>query len=501
MSIAKLSHRLTTQDALFLYGESESAPLHFSGLATFEGPIDFAKLREYIERRLPLLARFRQRVVFAPLNLAHPSLEDDPDFEITNHLFHHQLPEGSDEAVLQAAALRVFEPVTDRSHPLWEMHLFTGLEGERSAVLWRIHHCIVDGVSWVETLHVMLESEFDAADPASIEVDAAKPFPSASKRLIDAARDLSSTQFAAVRRIMSLAKRPPQGPSASDTIAELLGPLLRPTVLGPWNDGIITSSRSMASLQFPLAEVKAIRSAFGGTVNDVALAALGEGAARYLFHHQRHTRGSCLRIGCPVSVRTDEEIGTLGNRVSMMIPELHAYPMSVAARLKSVCAETRRIKASHEAQTADLLMSALDLVPPAAISLASGLAARAIDFAAKLASRGPFIARVLAPRTPTINFVATNVAGPRGPVYLASHRMLDYVGMIPLGGNLGYGVVIATYDQNLSLGMMAAPDLMPDIETMKLYVGEALEDLARAAKKQLETSHVTIEIVTHPEAA
>ena len=170
MTIAKLSHRLTTQDALFLYGESESAPLHFSGLATFEGAIDFAKLREYMERRLPLLPRFRQRVIFAPLNLAHPSLEDDPDFEITNHIFHHQLPEGSDEAVLRAAALRIFEPLTDRSHPLWEMHLFTGLERERSAVLWRIHHCIVDGVSWVQTLHVILEPRPDAADPASIQI-------------------------------------------------------------------------------------------------------------------------------------------------------------------------------------------------------------------------------------------------------------------------------------------------------------------------------------------
>ena len=327
MSIAKLSHRLTTQDALFLYGESESAPLHFSGLATFEGAIDFAKLREYIEHRLPLLPRFRQRVVFAPLNLAHPSLEDDPDFEITNHIFHHQLPAGSDDAVLRAAALRVFEPLTDRSHPLWAMHLFTGLRGERSAVLWRIHHCIVDGVSWVETLHVMLEPQPDAADPASIRVDAAKPLPSASKLLIDAVRDLMSTQLGAARRIIGLARRRPQGPSVSAAIAEILGPLLRPTVLAPWNEGIVTTSRSMASLHFPLADVDAIRSAFGGTINDVALAALGEGAARYLIHHQRYTRGSRLRIGCPVSVRSNEEMGTLGNRVSMMISEFEVSPM------------------------------------------------------------------------------------------------------------------------------------------------------------------------------
>jgi diacylglycerol O-acyltransferase len=100
MATAKLSHRLTTQDASFLYGESESTPLHFSGLATFKGSIYFAKLCIYMERRLPLLPRFRQRLVFAPLNLAHPALEDDPDFQLDNHLFHHQLPEGSNDAAL-----------------------------------------------------------------------------------------------------------------------------------------------------------------------------------------------------------------------------------------------------------------------------------------------------------------------------------------------------------------------------------------------------------------
>jgi len=279
MQPARLSHRLTTQDASFLYGESESAPLHFSGLAIFEGSINFARLRDYMERRLPLLPRLRQRLRFAPFNLAHPALEDDPDFKTTNHLFHHQLPAGSNEAALQAAALRLFEPLMDRSRPLWEMHLFTGLEGDRSAVLWRIHHCIVDGVSWVETLNVMLEPRPDAVAPAPIQLEEPKPLPNAAELLFDAARDLVSTQLGALRRIVSPASWRANTPSASAAITEALGPLLRPTVLAPWNEGIVTKSRAMASLRFPLEDVCSIRDAFGGTVNDVALAALGEGAA------------------------------------------------------------------------------------------------------------------------------------------------------------------------------------------------------------------------------
>ena len=501
MQPAKLSHRLTTQDASFLYGESEAAPLHFSGLATFEGSIDFADLREHMERRLPLLPRFLQRLVFAPLYLAHPEIDDDPDFKIDNHLFHHALPNDSNEAALHAAALRIFEPPMDRGRPLWEMHLFTGLEGERSAVLWRIHHCIVDGVSWAETLNTMLDSRRDAPAPAQVELPEPKPLPNATKRLIDAAYDLASMQRKALRRILRPSSARAMIPLASSAIRGAIGTMLRPTILAPWNEGIVTQSRSIAWLHFPLDDVRSIRTAVGGTVNDVALAALGEGAARYLRHHKRDTRRVRLRIGCPVNVRSEDEMSTLGNRVSMMVPETSAQPMDPVARLKSICSETRRIKASNEAQGADLLMTAADLVQPAAMGLVSNIATRAIDAAARFATRAPNIVRMLAPRFAAINFIATNVAGPRIPVYLAGHRMLDYVGMIPLGGNLGYGVVIASYNRGLYLSMMAASEMMPDIETMKFYVGQAFEELALAAKKHLGPAAVAVEPGAHPEAA
>jgi diacylglycerol O-acyltransferase len=146
-------------------------------------------------------------------------------------------------------------------------------------------------------------------------------------------------------------------------------------------------------------------------------------------------------------------------------------------------------------------MTAADLVQPAAIELVSNIATRAIDAVARFATRAPNMAGMLAPRAAAINFIATNVAGPRIPVYLAGHRMLDYVGMIPLGGNLGYGVVIASYNRGLYLSMMAASDMMPDIETMRFYVGQAFEELALAAKKHLGPAAVAVEPRAHSEAA
>jgi diacylglycerol O-acyltransferase len=115
--------------------------------------------------------------------------------------------------------------------------------------------------------------------------------------------------------------------------------------------------------------------------------------------------------------------------------------------------------------------------------LASSFATGAIDTAARLAELAPRLARMIAAPSPVINFIATNVRGPQLPAYLAGHMMLDYVGMIPLGADLGCGVVISTYNRNLYIALMAAPNLMPDVELMKAYVDDAFQDLKLAAEE------------------
>ncbi len=481
----QLSRRLTTQDATFLYGESESGPLHFGGLGFFDGMIDFPALLDHVGGRLHMLPRFRQRLAFAPFNLAHPTLEDDPDFKLENHVFCHQLPADVGEAQMTEAVLRIFEPPLDQRRPLWEMHLFQGLEGGRSAVLWKIHHCIVDGVSWVEILTTLFDFKRDpSAAPAGPEWKP-KPVPSAARLLGDAAFDLAQTELNAARHLFT--RLPPTGKKpesdGATTDASKIMRALRPAVAAPWNRGVVTKARSFAWLRYAYNDVRAIRKAFGGTVNDVVLAALGEGAARYLKHHGCNPRGLPLRVGCPVSVRGPEQMESLGNRVSMMFAELEAAPMDPAARLKAVSNETGRIKSANEPAALDRLMAAADLVPPSLMKLASSFATGAIDTAARLAELAPRLARMIAAPSPVINFIATNVRGPQLPAYLAGHMMLDYVGMIPLGADLGCGVVISTYNRNLYIALMAAPNLMPDVELMKAYVDDAFQDLKLAAEE------------------
>lgn len=512
-----LSRRLTTQDASFLYGESESGPLHFGGLGIFDGAIDFKHLLKHVEQRLHLLPRFRQRLSFAPLNLAHPTLEDDPDFKIGNHVFRHQLPDETSPELMTEAVLRIFEPPLDRRRPLWEMHLFDGLEGGRSAVLWKIHHCIVDGVSWVEVLTTLFDFRRRPAAAAPGPVWAPRPIPSAARLLGDAAFDLAATELDSARRLLRRllpGAEKAEGSGGGMSNATNIMRALRPAVAAPWNRGMVTSARSFAWIRHALDDVRAIQKAFGGTLNDVILAALGEGAARYLkFHGCKNPRGLPLRIGCPVSVRSAGEMKSLGNRVSMMLAELDAEPGDPVARLKAVSTETARIKSANEPKTLDTLMTAVDLVPPSLLGFVASLGTGAIDGAARLAERAPGLARLIAPPFAVINFIATNVRGPQIPAYLAGHVMLDYVGMIPLGANLGLGVVISTYNRNLYVALMAEPKLMPDVELMNSFIDDAFEELrlaaegmtveqaAPAAKKEHHVEQPVAPVVTDSAAA
>lgn len=484
---ARCSRRLSTQDASFLYAESRSGPLHIGALGTFDGELEHDRLVLHLEQRLPLLPRYRQRLVFVPFNLAHATLEDDPAFDIRNHVKRHELPKPGGDEQLIAEALRVFELPVDRDRPLWEMHLFTGLKGKRSAVLWKVHHCLVDGVSGMELLTTILDFRPDAPPRPPERPWEPAPLPTPAEAWVKALFELAQIQLDGSRRAVAALREP--SAVAKQVGSQVSGMLKfarifsRPIVFAPWNRGMVTQARTLASLKVSFADVRMIRSAFGGTINDVVLTILSEGAARYLKHHAVEVDAP-FRIGCPVNVRRATEEGTLGNRVSMMFPELPARPMKPAARLSTVIAETGRLRWGGEARRLERLMSGAELISPSLIGAAGGSAAAAIDRATALA---PFARAAKQPVSSPmfgINFIATNVPGPQVPLYLGGHTMLDYIGLLPLGGNLGFGVPIVSYNQKLYFTIMAEPNLMPDPELMKSCIEDAFGELRRSAKME-----------------
>ncbi len=490
---AKLAHRMTTQDASFVYGESHAGPLHIGSLQFFDGHIDYDELFDHIAQRMHLLPRYRQKLVFVLFNLAHATLEDDPGFDLHNHLIGHSLPDGIDDKDFVREAMAAFEPILDRGKPLWEMHLFQGLSGGRSAIVWKIHHCMVDGVSSMELLTVALDFRAEAPPPAPPEQEwEPPPIPSPLKTFTNALFDLAQNRLNDVRKVAELIESPRTAAEQAATVAGYAGKMARmmgrQIVAAPWNAGLITPARSLAWMTVSFGDVRAIRNVLGGTVNDVVLAILSEAAARYLKHREVRTNHAPIRLGCPVNVRRGGENGALGNRVSMMFPELPSDPMEVVLRLQAVIRETERIKAGGEPQALELMLGGSDLIAPTIMGFGSVIGSNAMDLASRLGGLVPGLVRVIALPPPVINFIATNVPGAQVPLFLSGHKMIEMVPLVPLGANLGYNVAIVSYNQTLCFGMMAEPHLMPDVDLMQAFASEVFIELMAAAKVATDTS-------------
>jgi diacylglycerol O-acyltransferase / wax synthase len=484
----KLTHRLSIQDASFLYGETASAPMHIATWSVFDGHVGRNKLIRHMERRMPLLPRFRQRLGFAPFNLAHPAWEDDEDFDLERHVIRHRFPNGTRDEEIEAAAIKVFEKPLDWRRPLWQLHTFEGLRGGRTGLLSLAHHCLADGISGVQLTDIVMDRHPNPS-PESEPLNL-RPMrsPAPVQALLEAVRDDAERVAADARRFEELLFDPAgairKAREALERFRSLARTFFGTVVATPWNAGLVGSRRRLAWLRYPLREVRRIRKTLGGTPNDLALTMLSEGAARYLRHHGYPAAGAKFRIGCPVNVRRGNDWGKLGNRVSMMFPELSAEPMEPLARLEEVRAETLRAKASHAVQALEQIVTASELVPPSLVALVSAIGTRTIDLWVRLSEMlnpQPSFRPARPARNFGVSFIATNVPGAQDPLYLLGRRCLDQVGMIPLGGNLGYGVAILSYNQNLYLTMTSEPRLMPDVELMKSYVDQVYAELASAA--------------------
>ena len=300
---------------------------------------------------------------------------------------------------------------------------------------------------------------------------------------------VNSTINAAVEAIedpASVAERARQLAEASRVMTELA---TRRIVATPWNSTPVTQDRVVAWTRQSFSDFRAIRSAFGGSVNDVVLAMLTEGAARYLQHHGYAVEGQQLCIGCPVNVRHKSEKSSLGNRVSMMFPTAPAAPMDIIERLKLINEETERIKAAGSAQALEAIMRLGDAIPPSMIGPAARAATTMMDVAGRMAKWTDWKPRPDGFGLPAfgINFIATNVPGVQVPQYINGHVCLDMVPLVPLGATMGYAVAILSYYKSLYFGMMADPRVMPDVALMKAFVDDAFAEMKRrCAEKSAE---------------
>ena len=454
-----LNRRMTSLDASFLYLEQPNALLHVAGIYTFARPLDYEAVLRYVRDRLDLIPRYTQRVVMVPLNLAHPTWEDDPDFDIRQHVLRHRLKSGHDDVALATLCARLFAEPLDRSRPLWEMHLIEGYHNG-CAMLAKTHHAMIDGASGVQLINLLMDP---TPKPAAIEAPPARPrsravlpnpFMQVAEGLLDAAR----ARLTLGRQAVSLLTRPrralAEGRATLDAVATLARTLLSGAPPTPFN-GSIGRRRALAWTRLSLNEVKATKNHLGGTVNDVVLAVISGALRSYLHAHGVKTDRAELKAMVPVNVRSEHDQLKLGNRVSMMVAPLPIGITDPVERLRQVSAAMDLLKSGGQAGQMERVVALTDLLPP-------------------LVQRP--LARLQASVSP-VNTVCTNVPGPRETRYMLGEPVQLMVPLVPLAAGIGLGFAIMSYADQLTIGVNADAERVNDVWTISEALSQAFEEL------------------------
>jgi len=461
--------RLTGLDNSFLVYEDESTSMHVASTQIFDagplrgpdGAIDIDRINDYVVSRLDRIPRYRQRLLRTPIE-GHPVWVDDPDFNIRYHVRHTALPRPGDERQLKRLVGRVFSQQLDRDKPLWELWIIEGLQGDRLAILSKVHHCMVDGISGAELLSELLTPE----PLEKVEISpmwSPRPSPGALQLGVDEVARLLRAPFALAHGALRIARDEDQARHNASERVRALGRLMAdgsniatPT---PFNQPV-GPYRRVDWWAMPIERIKQVRRRLGGSLNDVVLATASGALARYL-HGSRGIDLDRLdfRIMAPVSVRAPEQSGTLGNRVSAWIVPLPLAERDPVARLRQICETTEKLKESHQALGADTLTQVTEWTGSTLLSLG---------------------ARLMTLGTP-FNMVITNVPGPRVPLYLLESPMLETHPIVPLMGTLGLGIALFSYADTLSWGFTADWDLVPDLHDVVIAVEQSFDELVAAA--------------------
>ena len=460
-------------DASFLHVEDDVSHMHIGSVGIFEGPApSYDAVLAAVGAKLPLVPRYRQKVRFLPLALGHPVWVDDPHFKLEYHVRHTALPTPGGDDQLRNLVGRVMSQPLDRARPLWEMWIAEGLDADRWALLSKVHHSMVDGVSGTDLMSVLLDSERHPEAQPHVAWHA-EPEPG-SAALIAAA--LAAVPYDGARSLLAAARHPRR---VAGRVADLsrgmvsMRGLLRPG-RGTSLNGPIGPHRRWDWACGRLADVKTIRQAYGGTVNDVVLAVITRGFRDLLLSRGEPVDGEVVRTMVPVSVRATHERGTYNNRVSAMFAELPVGVADPLERLALVRAQMEDLKESHQAVGGEVLTSLGGFAPAMLLALAGRLATRA-------------------PQR-SVNTVTTNVPGPQHPMYLAGRRMLECFPFVPLAGHVRVGIAIFSYDGGLNFGATGDSDTAPDIGVLCRGIEQGIQELLPPAtlpqrRKQRHVSH------------
>jgi WS/DGAT/MGAT family acyltransferase len=464
-----MTERLSTLDVSFLYMETPTTAMHVGSVARFappgDEPFDYEALCALVSRRTAQVPRYRQKIRWVPGHLANPVWVDDEDFDITYHVRRSASPKPGSDDQLRALVGRLMARQLDRARPLWEIYLVEGLADDRFAIITKTHHAMVDGVSAVDIGTLLLDvTPTPREDPDDSWVP--RPEPSRVGLVAGAITDTLRRPTAVLETVRSGAGDARQlagrAVEAAGGLASVARTSFRSAPDSPLN-AVIGEQRRFGMATTSLDDYKRIRKTHGGTVNDVVLATVSGALRTWLL-----TRGEAvipsttIRAMVPVSVRTENQQGSLGNRVSSYFVDLPVGEPSAVVRLHQVSYAMKGHKESGESVGADALVRMSGFAPPtvhsAAARLASGLTRR------------------------LFNVVVTNVPGPQFPLYAAGAQMLDCYPVVPLAKGQAVTIGLTSYNGGVFYGMNADRDSMPDVDVLAGCIEESLDELLATAR-------------------
>ncbi|MCW2998313.1 MAG: conserved hypothetical rane protein [Solirubrobacterales bacterium] len=467
--------QLTGLDTQFLAMETETTAGHVASLAILDpstapgGRLDLAELTAVLRERLHLLPPLTKKLQKVPFALDRPYWIEDPHFDLGYHVRELALPAPGSEEQLAEQVARLHARRLERARPLWEIYLISGLADGRVALYTKLHHAAIDGVSGNEIISVLydLAPEGRAVEPAREAPDAAAP-----NTLGLLARGVLRLPWHPIENARALSRILPHldivpamaGAPGSRAISRTLSRLRnaiepgdsavieRPAIRAPRVpfSRRISPHRRFALGDVSLDEVKQIKNHFGVTVNDVVVSLVAGATREWLLAHDA-LPGRPVVAMVPVSVRTEEQMGTYGNRISMMMVPIPTHLSDPAERLRATHETLRSAKEQHNAMPATALQDVTNFIPPA-------VHARATRLAMGLAARPQL--------RPLCNLVVSNVPGSSVPIHLAGARLLAIYPVSAIADGTGLNVTIMSYLDRINIGAVADREQMPDLQAI-----------------------------------
>jgi diacylglycerol O-acyltransferase len=453
--------RMSVTDAGFFFAEGENTPMHVGSVSVFEGPAPgYGDLVRLLLGKLPQVPRYRQRVRTVPLNLGRPLWVDDEHFQILYHVRHTAVPRPGSAEQLRNLAGRVLGQRLDMAKPLWEVWLVEGLADDRWAIISKVHHCMVDGVAGTDLLQLIFDLDPAAGHPAPAAWNP-EPGPSAVSVLAGGVEEMIEQPVRLLADGLRHVVRDPgdvvrRGRAVGSVLPGVARGLRMPVPRSL--NGPIGPHRRWAWVDTTFDEVKRVRRAHGGTINDVVLTAVTAGFRELLLQRGELTDDMVVRAMVPVSVRRRSERGALDNQISAVFVELPVGEPDPITRLSRVRGQMDEQKKLMGALDARAILAMGELVAPTLMAAGTRAASRT----------GQQFMQV----------TATNVPGPRVPLYVLGRQMQELHAYVPINMGSRISIGIYSYLDAMTFGINADFDAFPDVDVLAAGIRHGMDTLA-----------------------